>query len=84
MNFLGFYRFCKVNQMKFFVLFSFLQLRANIHIGKLEEFSKLNKIALHFSCSESNMFATNCACHVKCTDPLCNNAVNICEKYHKS
>lgn len=40
-----------------------------------------DKIALHMSCVESNMFATNCACHIRCQDPLCKQAWEICEKY---
>lgn len=46
------------------------------------EFPK-NKIALHFSCKESNMFATNCACHLRCTDSQCENAKKICKKYEE-
>lgn len=41
----------------------------------------LDVVALHMSCEESNMFATNCACHIKCFDQTCKEAWQICEKY---
>ncbi len=40
-----------------------------------------NKIAIHMPCEESNMFATKCMCHLKCTDPTCKNAKELCKKY---
>ncbi len=40
-----------------------------------------NKIAVHMPCEESNMFATKCMCHLKCTDPSCKNAKELCKKY---
>jgi len=56
----------------------------DIYIGKLEEFSKSSIVALHFPCKESNMFSTNCACHIKCKSPKCENAVDVCRKYQVS
>lgn len=41
-------------------------------------------VALHFPCAESNMFATNCACHLRCRDRGCKDAVQLCERYHSS
>ncbi len=43
-----------------------------------------DKVALHMPCQESNMFATKCMCHLKCTDSKCSNAYKLCEKYRKS
>ena len=40
-----------------------------------------DKIALHMPCVESNMFATNCACHIRCQEPSCKQAWELCEKY---
>jgi hypothetical protein len=43
---------------------------SDIESYRLENFPK-NKIALHFPCNESNMFATNCACwNIICKQPL--------------
>ena len=50
---------------------------------RLDEFPK-GKVALHFPCAESNIFATNCACHMKCTEPTCKAAYKVCEKYKDS
>ena len=50
---------------------------------RLDEFPK-QKIALHFACKESNMFATNCACHLRCSSPRCPEAIALCEKYKES
>ena len=38
----------------------------NIEVYTFTNFPK-HKIALHFPCQESNMFATKCMCHLKCT-----------------
>ncbi len=46
----------------------------------LDSFPK-DVVAHHFSCVESEQFATNCACHIKCRDPMCSNAQKICVKY---
>jgi hypothetical protein len=40
-------------------------------------------VSLHMPCEESNMFATKCMCHIKCTDPKCNNARSLCSKYER-
>ncbi len=40
-----------------------------------------NKTALHMPCEESNMFATKCMCHIRCTTPNCENAIKLCDKY---
>ena len=40
-----------------------------------------DKIALHMPCEESNMFATKCMCHLRCTDDTCLNAQELCVKY---
>ncbi len=41
-------------------------------------------IAMHMPCNESNMFATKCMCHIKCTDNRCDNARSLCRKYQSS
>ena len=41
-------------------------------------------IAMHMPCNESNMFATKCMCHIKCTDSRCDNARSLCRKYQSS
>lgn len=43
----------------------------------------VEKVALHMPCEESNMFATKCMCHIICSDPKCENAKSLCEKYQK-
>lgn len=53
---------------------------ATIETYTFQNFPK-EKVAVHFSCAESNMFATNCACHLRCTDSQCDNAKNVCLKY---
>ena len=56
-----------------------------IQIFPLDQYAKHSKqIALHFSCVESNMFQTNCACHIRCTDLECQNAFRVCQKYQQS
>lgn len=40
-------------------------------------------VALHMPCEESNMFATKCMCHIRCTDTTCTNAKALCAKYEK-
>lgn len=49
----------------------------------LNEFPR-DVVALHFPCAESNMFATNCACHLRCRDRGCKDAVQLCERYRIS
>jgi hypothetical protein len=53
---------------------------ASIETYKIDEFPQ-DKIALHFGCVESDMFATNCACHITCKNSNCDNAIDICTKY---
>ena len=43
-----------------------------------------DKVALHMPCEESNIFATKCMCHIKCTDKTCANALRLCVKYKDS
>lgn len=60
---------------------------SDIYIGPLNKFTEVhpNTISMHFSCPESNMFATNCACHLKCTTgKSCQNAVQLCKNYRIS
>lgn len=58
--------------------------KGEIEVMRLDAFPR-NEIAMHFSCPESNMFATNCACHLRCRDGrTCSDAVAICEKYKTS
>lgn len=52
-----------------------------IEILPLSEFNNNLKVSLHMPCEESNMFATKCMCHIKCTDRSCKNAVELCQKY---
>jgi hypothetical protein len=40
-----------------------------------------DKVALHMPCQESNMFATKCMCHLRCTSASCENAIKLCDKY---
>ena len=47
---------------------------------RLDEFPP-GVVGLHMSCEESNMFATNCACHIKCVERTCMAAWQLCEKY---
>ncbi len=56
---------------------------SDIEVYTFQNFPK-NKIALHMPCEESNMFATKCMCHIKCTDNNCLNAKKICMKYRES
>ena len=42
-----------------------IQTRASIETYNMDEFPQ-DKIALHFGCVESDMFDTNCACHITC------------------
>lgn len=51
-----------------------------IEMMALDKFPK-EKISHHFGCKESQEFATNCACHIKCDDATCANARSICKKY---
>lgn len=53
---------------------------SEIEIYDMKDFPE-SKISLHMPCEESNMFATKCMCHVKCTDKQCKNAVELCKKY---
>lgn len=59
------------------------EIRNEIESYTFQTFPK-DKIALHMPCEESNMFATKCMCHIKCTDNQCLNARKICEKYQDS
>ena len=59
---------------------NFTELFPLIETYRLDNFPP-EKVALHMSCSESNIFATNCACHIKCSEPECKRAYQICEKY---
>lgn len=70
-----------VQNMDTFLLSSSANDNTDIYMGKMEEFSKTGIVALHFPCKESNMFSTNCACHIKCTSNKCENALEICQKY---
>jgi hypothetical protein len=36
---------------------------------------------MHYSCPESNYFSTNCACHLRCKDSTCQNAIDLCKKH---
>ena len=52
----------------------------SVRVMRLDSFPR-HQIALHFPCAESNMFATNCACHIRCRGRGCSDAVALCEKY---
>ena len=69
-----------VNSVKVKSMFSSTK---SIEKHTFEDFPS-DRIALHFPCKESNMFATNCACHVKCTELTCQNAMDLCKKYRDS
>jgi hypothetical protein len=56
---------------------------SGIEVMRLEDFPK-HKVALHMPCEESNMFATKCMCHIKCTEPSCTEAKKLCVKYETS
>jgi hypothetical protein len=70
----------------FYIIFILLLLSCktiandDIEVFRMEKFPK-DKLALHMPCIESNMFATKCMCHLKCTSPNCDNAKKICDKY---
>jgi hypothetical protein len=51
-----------------------------VEIYTFADFPK-DKVALHMPCEESNMFATKCMCHLRCTSKSCENAIKICDKY---
>ena len=53
-----------------------------IETYKLDKFPS-SKVSMHFPCKESEVFATNCACHIRCRDRTCDNAKEICYKYGK-
>lgn len=53
----------------------------DIEVMQLSDFSLNGKVALHMPCDESNVFATKCMCHLKCTDSKCSNAIKLCKKY---
>ena len=59
---------------------NFSELFPFIETYRLDKFPT-GKVALHMPCLESNMFATNCACHIFCTEPRCKRAYQVCEKY---
>ena len=59
------------------------QPKDGIEMMALDQFPK-DRISHHFGCPESEQFATNCACHIKCNDPSCSNARAICLKYKES
>lgn len=54
--------------------------RVHVELWTFETFPK-NKVALHFACKESNVFSTNCACHLRCRTPDCAEAVSLCDAY---
>ena len=57
----------------------------DIYVGTLSDFARTQpNISLHFSCPESNFFTTNCACHLKCTDRKCQNAIDLCKKHRNA
>jgi hypothetical protein len=51
-----------------------------LHSYRLDEFPK-DKISTHFPCVEGDIFATNCACHLRCQDKTCLKAKDLCYKY---
>jgi hypothetical protein len=51
-----------------------------IETYRLDNFPK-SKTSMHMPCAESEQFATNCACHIKCLDRDCQNAKKLCLKY---
>ena len=78
---------CFIMYVVYATLFSYLWLllladvvATSIETYKIDEFPQ-DKIALHFGCVESDMFATNCACHITCKNNKCDNAIDICTKY---
>ncbi len=54
----------------------------DIEVYQLNSFPN-QKVALHMPCEESNVFATKCMCHLRCTDPKCGNAIALCQKYKR-
>jgi hypothetical protein len=51
-----------------------------IETYRLDEFPE-HLVSMHMPCVESEEFATNCACHIKCTSRNCQNAKDICYRY---
>lgn len=54
----------------------------DIEVYRMDSFPK-EKVAMHMPCEESNMFATKCMCHLRCTDQNCGNAIALCQKYRR-
>jgi hypothetical protein len=54
----------------------------DIEVYRMDSFPK-EKVAMHMPCEESNMFATKCMCHLRCTDQNCGNAITLCQKYKR-
>ena len=59
---------------------NYAELYPDLESDRLNSFPH-HKISLHMPCVESNMFATNCACHIRCLEPSCKQAWELCEKY---
>lgn len=75
----------KMVQSVLFLLIGFISVQyvfTKIETYTFDTFPK-DKVAVHMPCEESNMFATKCMCHLKCTDSSCNNAKELCEKYEQ-
>lgn len=52
-----------------------------IEVYDLGAFPNEHKVAMHMPCEESNVFPTKCMCHMRCSDPQCANAANLCRRY---
>eukprot|EP00981_Chlorochromonas_danica_P008951 scaffold2353_cov181-Ochromonas_danica.AAC.8 len=66
-----------------FSLFFLFSLAKEIEVYTLENFPNHEKVALHMPCEESNVFPTKCMCHIRCADPACLNAKNLCRKKYE-
>ena len=49
----------------------------------LDRFPK-DKVSVHFGCEESEVFATNCACHIRCKDKTCRSVKEWCYQHRES
>lgn len=57
-----------------------LVLSGEIEVYEMSSFPS-NIISFHFPCTENEIFDTNCACHTRCKDNMCSNAVSLCRRY---
>ena len=65
-----------------FYISAIVSLNNEIEVYPMTSFPR-NIIAFHFPCTENEIFDTNCACHTRCKDKMCSNAINLCKQYSR-